>query len=289
MVDIPDAEKDPKQILNELRVEIDRIDAEMHSLLMARGEIIDRLIGVKERLGGGSAFRPGREAEMMRRMAERHRGLLPLDTIEGIWRIIISTFTYVQSNYSVHADIAGGDAAMRDSVRFHFGFTVPYVTHHGAPGVIDAVARSNGDLGVFRIDGGATAGPWWTRLAEADSPKIIARLPFVERPDHPAGMPVYVVAKPLTDAAAREIVLYSVRLDRWRDGMPGLLGAMKIEIIGNAADEYGLSLLIAAPATVDPVAIESSLNKADAGAARLLEVGSHASRFAFQGRERERL
>ena len=30
---------------------------------------------------------------MMRAFAERHRGLLPLDTVEGIWRVIIGTFT----------------------------------------------------------------------------------------------------------------------------------------------------------------------------------------------------
>ena len=116
------------------RIEIDRIDAALHRLLMERGEIIHRLIEAKARQGGGSAFRPGREADMMRGLVSRHQGLLPLDTVEGIWRIIISTFTFVQSNYSVHADISGGDAAMRDCCRFHFGFTVPYVTHQGAAG-----------------------------------------------------------------------------------------------------------------------------------------------------------
>jgi len=46
--------------------------------------------------------------------------LLPLDTVESIWRIIISTFTFVQSNYQVHVDMSHGDAPMRDSARFHF-------------------------------------------------------------------------------------------------------------------------------------------------------------------------
>ena len=100
--------------LAELRAEIDRIDGEMHELLIERGGIIDRLIAVKARQGGGSAFRPGREADMMRVIAARHRGRLPLDTVESIWRVIISTFTFVQSPYAVHADMSGGDAAMRD-------------------------------------------------------------------------------------------------------------------------------------------------------------------------------
>src|SRR5262249_38734601 len=163
------------ETLDDLRSEIDRIDAALHFLLMERGEIIHRLIEAKAQQGGGSAFRPGREAEMMRNLVLRHKGLLPLDTVEGIWRIIISTFTFVQANYSVHADISGGDAAMRDSCRFHFGFTVPYVAHLGAARVIEAVAASSGDLGIVQAENAGRFGPWWRGLAAPDAPKIIAR------------------------------------------------------------------------------------------------------------------
>ena len=71
--------------LAELRKEIDRIDEAMHRLLMERGEIIDRLIAAKNTQEVGSAFRPAREADMMRRLVQRHRGILPLDTVESIW------------------------------------------------------------------------------------------------------------------------------------------------------------------------------------------------------------
>lgn len=97
-----------------LRQNIDRIDEAIHRLLMERGQIIENLIATKARQGGGSAFRPGREAEMMRRLVQRHAGLLPLDTVESIWRIIIGTFTFVQANYAIHVDVSAGDAAMRD-------------------------------------------------------------------------------------------------------------------------------------------------------------------------------
>jgi chorismate mutase-like protein len=132
--------------LTDLRREIDRIDEGMHRLLMERADIIDRLIAVKRsQATGGSAFRPAREAEMMRRLVQRHEGILPLDTVESIWRVIISTFTYVQAPFSVHADLSAGDALMRDSARFHFGFTVPFVPHMGASGVVAAVSESTGD------------------------------------------------------------------------------------------------------------------------------------------------
>ena len=269
----------PAETLADLRVDIDRIDAAMHELLIERGEIITRLIAIKARQGGGSAFRPAREAAMMRALAERHHGLLPLDTVEGVWRIIISTFTYVQAPYSVHADMSRGDAAMRDSARFHFGFTVPCVPHHGAAGVINAVAQGGGDLGMFALDGGAAAGAWWTRLVPASAPKIIARLPLVERPDHPAGMPVFVIAKPLADGAARDVVVEAVSLDRWRGDYPAALGEVGAEIIGNAADGMGLALLVARPGEVGPQVVPAALARAGAGDLRLAEVGAHAARF----------
>ncbi|MFL5024448.1 MAG: chorismate mutase [Microvirga sp.] len=271
----------PAPSLADLRQEIDRIDEAMHRLLMERGTIIDRLIASKKasQAGLSSAFRPGREASMMKALAERHQGLLPLDTVEGIWRVIIGTFTYVQSHYSVHADVSAGDAPMRDSARFHFGFTVPYITHPSAAAVIEAVASSRGDLGIFRLDQGATSGAWWRTLADKRRPKIIARLPFIERPDHPAGTPVFVISKPLTDAAVRDVVLYAAQFERWHKGANEALIQLGGEVVASAADTNGLSELIAVPGTVEPTQLRQTLTKAGASLAQLVEIGSHAERF----------
>jgi chorismate mutase len=269
----------PPPGLADLRAEIDRIDEAMHGLLMERGEIIDRLIAVKGTTDSGLAFRPGREAAMMRAIAGRHRGLLPLDTVEGIWRVIISTFTYVQAPYSVHADVSGGDAPMRDSARFHFGFTAPYRPQANAAAVIQAVARSKGDLGVFRLDQGVSAGAWWEALTGEGTPKIIARLPFIERPDHPAGTPVFVISKPLADAAMRDVVLHAARFERWREGARGAIEALGGEIIASAGAGAGLAVLLAAPGGLGPGALKAAIEAVGAGLADLAEIGGHAERF----------
>jgi chorismate mutase len=275
--------------LTSLRAEIDDLDERMHGLLMARGDIIDRLIEIKRRQGGGSAFRPDREAAMMRRLVGRHRGLLPLDTVESIWRIIISTFTYEQAPYSVHGDLSGGDAAMRDSARFHFGFTVKYRGQKSAAEVIEAVRASGTDLGLVRMDGGAAAGAWWRRLADPAAPKIIARLPFVERPDHPAGTPVFVIANPLPEAAARDQIVYELALERWRESIRGALAEHGVEMIESASTEFGLSLLLSAPAAIGPARLAAIAQTADPGEARVAELGSHANRFdVAAGRLQER-
>src|SRR5579871_4447512 len=266
--------------LAELRKEIDTIDEGVHRLLMQRGDIIDRLIKVKQTQEVGSAFRPAREAEMMKALVERHRGVLPLDTVESIWRVIISTFTYVQAPYSVHIDTSRGDPSIRDSARFHFGFTVPCVTHESAREVIAAVAASNGDLGMFAFEDDAAVRAWWKRLEPSDAPKVIARLPLVERINHPAGMPVFVISKPLVDGLARDVVIDSVTVDRWRSEFAPSLAAIGAEIVRSAGDSKGLALLVARPGSIEDGAVTEVLRQAGAREVQSVEVGAHASRFA---------
>ena len=266
--------------LADLRREIDRIDAEMHALLMERGTIIDRLIAVKKTQDSGSAFRPGREAAMMRVLAARHQGLLPFDTVESIWRVIISTFTFVQAPYAVHADISVGDAPMRDSARFHFGFTVPYITHKDATSVIKAVAQAAGDLGIFALAPQPASTPWWQDLIGPHTPKIIARLPFVERSNHPASTPVFVISKPLADAAVRERIVYAARAKDWSVAMGPKLEASSVTIEAFAADgQDKTALLMSAPEALNASAFSALFSNLGVSLSDITEVGSHAARF----------
>jgi chorismate mutase len=262
--------------LADLRREIDRIDEAMHLLLMERGDIIDRLIATKKTAESGSAFRPAREADMMRRLVERHRGLLPLDTVESIWRVIIATFTYVQAPFSVHADLSAGEAAMRDSARFHFGFTVPFVTHMDASGVLAAVAASRGDLGLVSVAGGSAA--WWTALEGGDAPKIIARLPFVERANHPAGLPVFGIARPNPDAVVTDIETWSVRVSGWGPAVARSLDpSTEVIAVPDSASD-GAALLVSVPhGRMDVLA--GLLVNAGASVRSKALVGSHARRY----------
>jgi chorismate mutase len=271
----------PPPTLGDLRKEIDRIDETMHQLLMERGEIIDRLIAVKKSQETGSAFRPAREAEMMRRLVKRHKGILPLDTAEGIWRVIISTFTYVQAPFSLHADLSAGDALMRDSARFHFGFTVPFVPHMGAAAVVAAVSTSKGDLGLVPAFEVPAAGAWWSALEFDAAPKIIARLPFVERADHPAALPVFVISRVAADAMATEASMWSVRVSGWGPTAAQALSAKAdyIAVPDRAFD--GAALLITMPAGVTLDTVSAALVKAGASVRSAALVGSHATRYTI--------
>jgi chorismate mutase len=277
----PPMPKPPRQkvpTLADLRRDIDRIDEAMHELLLERGEIIDTLIAVKKTQEVGSAFRPAREAEMMRRLVQRHRGNLPLDTAESIWRVIIATFTYVQSPFSVHADLSAGDALMRDSARFHFGFTVPFVPHAGAASVVAAVSESKGDLGLVPAFATAGAGPWWAALEFDTAPKIIARLPFVERPNHPAAMPVFVVSRVAADAMVTETEVWSVRVSGWNAASVGAVAALA-DVIAVPDRAFDGAALLVSVERGGIKAVSNALIGIGASIRSAALVGSHATRY----------
>jgi chorismate mutase len=265
--------------LGELRKEIDRIDEGMHRLLMERGEIIDRLIATKKTQESGSAFRPAREADMMRRLVERHQGILPLDTAESIWRVIIATFTHVQAPFAVHADLSTGDALVRDSARFHFGFTVPFVPHMGAASVVAAVSESKGDLGLVPAFATAGGGAWWSALEFDSAPKIIARLPFIDRSDHPAPLQVFVVSRAAADAMVTEVEMWSVRVSGWGASSARAAAALAefIAVPDRAFD--GAALLVSVPPGGKLKDVTSALVQSGASVRSTALVGSHASRY----------
>jgi chorismate mutase len=253
--------KPPRQktlALADLRREIDRIDEAMHELLLERGEIIDTLIAVKNTQESGSAFRPAREADMMRRLVKRHRGNLPLDTAESIWRVIISTFTYVQAPFAVHADLSAGDAMMRDSARFHFGFTVPFVPAFATAG----------------------AGPWWAALEFDAAPKIIARLPFVERPNHPAAMPVFVVSRVAADAMVTETEVWSVRVSGWKASSVGTIAELA-DVIAVPDRAFDGAALLVSVERGGIKAVSDALVGIGASIRSTALVGSHATRYTM--------
>src|SRR6266478_4560038 len=265
--------------LGDLRKDIDRIDKAMHGLLMERGQIIDRLISVKKTQESGSAFRPAREADMMRRLVQRHKGILPLDTAESILRVIIATFTHVQAPFSVHADLSAGDAMMRDSARFHFGFTVPFVPHLGAASVVARVSDSRSDLGLVPAFEIAGAGAWWNALEFDSAPKIIARLPFIERANHPAALPVFVVSRVSDSAMVTEVEMWSVRVSGWNAEIARALSPLAeiVAVPDTAFDGAALLVSIAGPNSLEK--IKSALVEAGASVRSSALVGSHATRY----------
>ena len=135
-----------------------------------------------------------------------------------------------------------------NSARFHFGFTVPFLSHPSAAAVIEAVAGSRGDLGIFRLDQGASSGAWWRILDRARQPQDHrpAALHRAARPSRPARRSS---SSPSPWPTPRCATWCSTR----RSSSAGTgararpLRRLGGEVVASAADASGLSELIAHP------------------------------------------
>ncbi|MCX5514244.1 hypothetical protein C3941_24055 [Kaistia algarum] len=195
--------------LAEIRATIDRLDGEMHACLMERGTAISSLIRVKGTSRPGAAFRPGREADMMRRLVARHEGALPLWTAEHIWREIITTFTRMQASFDVAYDGGVHPDQTRDVARFLFGFTVALHRQGDALSTINHIKESGTDLGVVSLHQPASAGAWWRALGRPSAPRIMALSPFIRVGGRPAEHPALVISPELADPTPPDLILFA--------------------------------------------------------------------------------
>jgi len=189
------------ETLIDLRTEIDRIDDALHDLLMRRAEVSRSIAAVKQASwpsGGGlaAAFRPAREAAILRRLLTRHSGTLPQRLLVRVWREIIAASLTVQSGFQLHVLAAENQAQLADLARAHFGSFTP-VKIHGRPSlVVHACAEEPNSIGVVPLPELEEAGPaWWAQLAPAGEkgPRIVAKLPFAAGPDDIAGYAIAAI------------------------------------------------------------------------------------------------
>lgn len=255
--------------LADLRARIDAIDERLHSLLIERGSVIDALIKAKGTSAPAAAFRPSREADMMRRLVARHSGALPLSAVEHIWREIISTFTHMQAPYALAVDGSADPAAMRDLARFYFSFSVSIDTLAGAADVVARVASTGRDLGLIAVEQ-SRAGPWWRGLVGESAPRIMALLPYIRMPGRPADLPAFVISPPLSDPTEADVAIFAARMG---DGPDTISGA---EILASAGDEILLALSSADEARILPDARLADVARVG-GVARGISLGESES------------
>ena len=261
-------EGDPRA-LKELRNRIDAIDAEMHRLLIERGTVIDSLIKTKVTGRPGAAFRPGREADMMRRLVGRHAGALPLATVEHIWREIITTFTRMQASFDVVIDTSVEPDRMRDLARFVFGFSVKLKPVREPAAVVAAVARSN-DLGLVARQ---AKGAWWLKLAGEGAPQIMAYLPFFRTDDGAGDFPAFVISPPLSDPTTPDIGVFAVKAG---DSFQQVLG---VEVLA----QDGNDILLAAPGTLSQEELPRYMKDHGVVVKSVAQVGGFARGVALGG------
>lgn len=186
--------------LDGLRRQIDEIDDQIHDLLMRRTEIVGRVGALKRRDDAPAlALRPGREAEIVRRIVGRHEGAFPLEVLVRIWRELLSAQVAVQGDYSIGVFAPEDVTTYRDLGRDQFGAWVPIRKYPAVNQVVQEVWNGKVSVGILPYPVGERSDPWWRALVSFgdDVPHIIARLPFMDaaddQPDRPGALAIAMV------------------------------------------------------------------------------------------------
>lgn len=168
---------DDKTPLSALREEINGIDDDIHALLMRRAAIA---ASVRDSKQGGPVWRPAREAQILRRLIDRHEGPFPRTTIVQIWREIVSAMVRLQGEFAVAVYATENNRLCRDMARDHFGAETPLALYSSARAVLTAVQDGSATVGVLPIPEESEDAPWWPLLAgmTGSGTAVCARLPF---------------------------------------------------------------------------------------------------------------
>jgi chorismate mutase/prephenate dehydratase len=128
-------------------------------------------------------YQPAREAEILRRLAARHRGALPFASVVRIWREMLAATVRIETPFAV-AVLAPAEAqGLWDLARDHFGSHTPMSAYRSIGQVIRAVTKGQASVGILPMPQEGDRDPWWRHLLSEDdnAPRVIARLPFGAR------------------------------------------------------------------------------------------------------------
>ena len=192
-----------------LRAELDRIDDALHDLLMQRAGIVEYVA----RSAKPAAFRPGREASIIRRLLGRHHGALPPAAVVRIWRELLAGTTAMQGGFSL--SVCDGDqaASLTQLAREHFGALTPLRARVTADQALDDVCQRSASVAVLPYP--SEAETWWVAMLNRQSSlHIIGRLPFwAPRPDGAPAAQALVVAATRADASGADHSFVGLQCD----------------------------------------------------------------------------
>jgi len=211
---VPDIAQSPVTLAS-LRAELDRLDDAMHDLLMQRAEVVEKVgaLGAK----GPVALRPGREADIIRRLLRRHTGKLPRRLLPRLWRELFAATTSMQGPYNVAVCEVQPGSGFVAAAREHFGMLTPIRTHRSPAQALAEVSAGTAMVAVLPMpaEEEAAGAAWWTALLQRDEPRIhvLARLPFWSpRAEGAPTVRALVVASVPPDASAHDRSLIGLEL-----------------------------------------------------------------------------
>jgi chorismate mutase len=248
----------PDISLEAIRREIDAIDDGLLALLERRFEAVEQVRAAKAQGASAEAtpLRPGREAEILRRLLGARRGLIPPDLLVRIWRAIMSAAAAAQAPMTVHVSrkfnaVTGNRLRVRD----HFG-TLAVEEWRDEAQALTQVNAMRGDLCVVEAES-----PWADPFSQgrAGEARIIGCLPFLRDAEVPT---LLVIGHAPADRTGSDetVIISEGRLPRdfapvpiWQvksgarrvSCLPGFLSEHESPLVGLTHSNAGLGLIVA--------------------------------------------
>ncbi|HLI19495.1 MAG TPA: chorismate mutase [Stellaceae bacterium] len=168
--------------LADLRRRIDELDDALHDVLMERAAVVETIARLKRR-DDTPPLRPGREAQIIRRLLARNGGAFPKPVLVRLWRELLAGTIAIQTELKLAVHAPENAAGLWDLARDHYGSHTAMAGFRSPGEVLGAVRDGRVGLGIVPVPNQDDSEAWWRLLGGSEAPvlRIIARLPFGAR------------------------------------------------------------------------------------------------------------
>ncbi len=173
----------PSPQLADFRQQIDELDDKLIQLLKERIGIVSQVGAMKSKTNPGQCpLRPGREADMVRRIAKAFEGsaFAPAAAV-AMWRTLIGASTAVEGSLKISVFADDKNNTLYWLAREYFGPFIPVMRQPHINRVLGDVIDGKAAVGLVPNIYSSDANNWWTALMQPDAnmPVVFAHVPFV--------------------------------------------------------------------------------------------------------------
>jgi chorismate mutase/prephenate dehydratase len=137
--------------LRKLRTKIDGLDEEIQELINQRAQLVVDVAKAKTSAGADNFYRPEREAEILKKVMERHRGPLSAEEVARLFRELMSACLALESKLRVGFLGPAGTFTQEAALK-HFGHSVDTVALPAIDDVFRQVESESVDFGVVPVE-----------------------------------------------------------------------------------------------------------------------------------------
>ena len=142
--------------LEELRQEIDHLDAKLVELLNARAKIIINVGKLKDETDS-PVYSPAREKEVFDRIVKANKGPLPDKTLWAVWRELMSGSFFLERPLRI-AYLGPRGSFSHTAAMLKFGQSVEYEGVRDIRAIFEEVSKGHSDMGLVPIENSAGGG-----------------------------------------------------------------------------------------------------------------------------------